>query len=279
MGKAYGYIRVSTKTQAEHGNGLDVQRKAIEQYATDNGLTLEKIFEDAGISGTKESRPALDELVLETIQAGDIIIVHNTSRLWRDIFAQATIMKAVTTVGAFIKSIDDPDFDIYSFSHDPGNFMITSMMGMLDQWERMTITRKLARGRASKASKGDKPSGVCPFGYEYSADKKSVVINQAEAQTVKRMFSLAQCGTSIQSIAQTLEAEGVTNRKGKPFGRSSIYAILDNRFYIGELTHTPEPTPDNPTPEPVIYQGNQTPIISKVQFGKVQSKLHSKAKR
>ena len=91
----YGYIRVSTETQAEKGGGLDVQRTAIQKYAADNGIILEKIFCDAGISGTQESRPELDALLLETITEGDIIIVHNTSRLWRSIFAQATVMKAV----------------------------------------------------------------------------------------------------------------------------------------------------------------------------------------
>ena len=154
----YGYIRVSTDTQAEKGGGLDVQRAAVEQYAAENGLDLQEIFCDAGVSGTQESRPELDRLLLETIKEGDTIIVHNTSRLWRSIFAQATVMKAVIQAKANIKSIDEPSFDVYLYQKDPENFMITGMLGMLDQWERMTIARKLARGRTSKANKGDKPT-------------------------------------------------------------------------------------------------------------------------
>ena len=171
----YGYTRVSTETQAEKGGGLEVQRQAIEKYAADNGITVERIFSDAGISGTTESRPELDKLLAETIGEGDTIIVHNTSRLWRDIFAQATIMKSVMKSGANIRSIDDPDFDVYKYMTDPSNFMISGMMGMLDQWERMTIARKLARGRTTKAEGGDKPAGVCPYGYKYTEDKKHVV--------------------------------------------------------------------------------------------------------
>ena len=74
----YGYIRVSTETQAEKGGGLDVQKAAIEKYAKDNGITLEEIFCDAGISGTQESRPELDRLLLETIREGDH---HRTQHL------------------------------------------------------------------------------------------------------------------------------------------------------------------------------------------------------
>lgn len=263
----YGYIRVSTETQAEKGGGLDVQRSAIEKYAKDNGIELARLFCDAGVSGTQENRPALDELLLETIREGDTIIVHNTSRLWRSIFAQATVMKAVIQAKANIKSIDEPNFDIYLFQKDPENFMITGMMGMLDQWERMTIARKLARGRTSKATKGDKPAGVCPFGYRYTADKKHIEIDPAEAPTVRLMFSEAQKGQSILKITNLLKDKGIKNRKGEDWPRPSVYAVLKNRFYTGVITHQGKEIP-----------GNHEPLISKVQFGKVQSQLTKKHK-
>ncbi len=262
MCKYYGYIRVSTETQAEKGGGLDVQEKAIRDYAESKGIQVTRIFKDAGISGTKENRPALDELLIETIKEGDVIIVHNTSRLWRDIFAQATIMKAVQTAKANIYSIDDPEFDIYKFMTDPNNFMISSMMGMLDQWERMTIARKLARGRSAKANKGTKPAGVCPLGYQYSADKKTVEINQDESVIVKRIFTELQKGNSLQKIADALNTEGITTRNGKAWTRGSLHVIAKNRFYIGELEHAGQ-----------TIQGKHEPIISKVQFGKAQASL------
>lgn len=263
----YAYTRVSTETQAEKGGGLDVQEKAIKAYAADKGLTVARFFSDAGISGTKESRPALDELLLETMQEGDTIIVHNTSRLWRDIFAQATIMKAVMNAKANIVSIDDPEFDVYKYMTDPSNFMITGMMGMLDQWERMTIARKLARGRAAKASNGSKPAGVCPYGYKYTEDKKNVIVDDAEAQLVRFMFSQAQTGRSLGQIADAMNAKGVVTRQGKEWQRGSISVILHNRFYIGELTHAGQ-----------TINGNHETIISKIQFGKVQKQLESRHK-
>ena len=261
----YGYIRVSTETQAEKGGGLDVQRGAIEKYAKDNGITLEKVFCDAGISGTQENRPALDELLLETIKEGDVVIVHNTSRLWRSIFAQATVMKAVMQAKANIKSIDEPSFDIYLFQKDPENFMITGMMGMLDQWERMTIARKLARGRTSKAYKGDKPAGICPYGYQYAADKKSIVPNPEEVPTLRRMFSEAQKGTSLEKIANMLNDDGILTRRGCKWQKGNVHNILKNNVYTGIVHHQGQDIP-----------GNHEPLISKVQFGKVQSQLRKK---
>ena len=268
MCKFYGYVRVSTETQAEKGGGLDVQTQAIKRYAASHKIEITRIFVDAGISGTKENRPALDELLLETLAAGDVIIVHNTSRLWRSIFAQTTVMKAVMDAKANIKSIDEPSFDVYRFMTDPDNFMISSMMGMLDQWERMTITRKLARGRATKASKGDKPAGIAPYGYQYSPDGKHIDVNETEAATVKRMFTLAQTGATLSKIATEINATGAIARRGKPFTRGSIGAILTNRFYVGELTHAGQ-----------TITGNHKPIVSKVQFGKVASQLSKHKKK
>jgi len=261
----YGYIRVSTETQAEKGGGLDVQRGAIEKYAKDNGIEIAQMFCDAGISGTQENRPALDELLLETIHEGDTVIVHNTSRLWRSIFAQATVMKAVMQAKANIISIDEPSFDIYKFQKDPENFMITGMMGMLDQWERMTIARKLARGRTSKANKGDKPSGTCPYGYQYTADKKHIELNPEEAPILRRMFTEAQKGLSLDKIAAMLNAQGLKTRRGNEWQKGSIHLILKNNFYTGIVTHQGREIP-----------GNHEPLISKIQFGKVQAQLKRK---
>ena len=258
----YGYIRVSTETQAEKGGGLDVQKTAIQKYAADNGLQLEEIFCDAGISGTQESRPELDRLLLETIREGDTIIVHNTSRLWRSIFAQATIMKAVMDAKANIRSIDEPNFDVYLYQKDPENFMITGMMGMLDQWERMTIARKLARGRTAKANKGDKPAGNCPFGYRYTADKKHIEPNPEEARIVKLLFTEGQKGKSLWQIANFLNDQNIKTRRGCTWSAGSVQVILRNNFYTGVLTHQGRE-----------IKGNHEPLISKVQFGKVQAQI------
>lgn len=258
----YGYIRVSTETQAEKGGGLDVQRSALQKYAADNGITLEKIFCDAGISGTQESRPELDALLLETIREGDTIIVHNTSRLWRSIFAQATVMKAVMDAKANIRSIDEPAFDIYKYQKDPENYMISSMMGMLDQWERMTIARKLARGRTSKANKGDKPSGTCPYGYQYTADKKHIEPDPDEVPTLRLIFTEGQKGTSIEKIAKMLNDDGIKTRRGNLWTKASLHRIMRNNFYTGIVTHQGKEIP-----------GNHEPLVSKVQFGKVQAQL------
>lgn len=264
----YGYIRVSTETQAEKGYGLDAQRAEIEKYAAANDIELKAIFEDAGISGNLKDDDDDDALnkrvglmeLLGALNEGDTVIILNTSRLWRSDMTKAIIRRELIKRKVAVISVEQPKYDLYS--KDPNDYLINAIMEALDVYERMSISLKLARGRTVKARGGDKPAGITPFGYEYSADKKSVVVNDAESQIVKCMFSEGQKGKTLAQIADYLNGKGYKTRRGGEWTRGSIRAILQNRFYIGELQHQGK-----------AISGAHTPLVSKVQFGKVSSQL------
>lgn len=273
MSKYYGYIRVSTDTQTEKGGGLDVQRKAIEKYAADKNLTIEKIYEDAGITGAVKDdenddaiskRPALVEM-LSTLEAGDTVIVLSTSRLWRSDSAKVIVRRALIKQKAKVIAIENERFNLYE--KNPNYRLMDGIMELMDEWERLTIAMKLSKGRATKAKTGAKPAGNCPYGYDYAPDKKSVVINPAEAKIVKWMYSEAQKGRSLGQIADALNAKQIRTRRDKEWTKASIQLILHNEFYIGTLYHAGQP-----------IKGTQEPIITKVQFGKVKAQLARKKK-
>ena len=274
MSKAYGYIRVSTETQERKGYGMDTQREDIDRYAAAHGLELEGIFTDAGISGAIADDANGDALakrqglleMLDTISEGDTIIVKNTSRLWRSDNAKALIRREIVKRKAHIASVEQPTYDIYT--KDPNERLINSIMEALDEFERMAIALKLARGRATKARKGTKPAGITPFGYRYTLDKKGIEIHEEEAKAVKQAYSMAQAGDSLQAIADTLTKQGLPTRRtsqGKPntaWTRQTVHYMLKNDFYTGTLQHGS-----------ASITGTHQPIISKVQFGKVSARL------
>ena len=287
MCKYYGYIRVSTETQSEKGYGLDAQKAAIEKYAAENRITITNWYQDAGRSANIHDDADDDELtkrialmeLLAAVEPGDTVIVLNTSRLWRSDMTKVLVRRELIKRSVKVISIEQPRYDLYS--KDPNDFLINTIMEALDVYDRMNINIKLARGRSMKASKGSKPAGICPFGYQYTADKKGVEINPDEAATVKRIFSEIQKGNSLQKIADMLNEEGVPTRysgterqtkngtvtvSGK-WTRGSLHVIAKNRFYIGELEHAGQ-----------TIQGTHKPIISKVQFGKVSAALSRRHK-
>lgn len=268
MKHTYAYCRVSTETQAEKGYGLDAQEKEIRKYTEANGIEIERLFVDAGISGNLKDtdedeaigkREALMEL-LSMLQEGDAVIVLNTSRLWRSDMTKAIVRRELMKRGARIISVEQPKYDLYT--KDPNDYLINAIMEALDVYERMSISLKLARGRTVKAKSGNKPAGVCPAGYRYSADKKSVEIDPDEAVIVKAIFTEAQKGQSLHQIATTLNGKGWKTRRGKDWSAGSVQMIIRNRFYIGELQHQGK-----------AIKGAHEALISKVQFGKCQAQL------
>lgn len=271
MCKYYGYCRVSTETQAEKGYGLEAQEKEIRKYAAERSLSLERMFLDAGISGNLKDtdddeaiskREALMEM-LSLLEKGDTVIILNTSRLWRSDMTKAIIRRELMKREARIISVEQPKYDLYT--KDPNDYLINAIMEALDVYERMSISLKLARGRTVKAKGGDKPAGVAPFGYQYATDKKHIEIDQAEAATVRAMFTEGQKGLSLNQIAEYLNSKDIKTRRGKEWSAGNVQAILKNRFYTGILMHQGKE-----------IKGNHEPIISKVQFGKVQAQLEKR---
>lgn len=247
---------------------LEAQKEYISNYAVKHKITIAGWYVDAGISANIHDDDEDDAInkrhglmaLMGELQKDDTVIVLNTSRLWRSDLTRAIIRRELIKRDANVISIEQPTYDIRA--KNPNEYLINAIMEALDVYERMTISIKLARGRATKAHHGDKPAGVCPYGYQYSTNKKTVVINPNEAKNVKMMFTMAQTGNSLQKIADELNCRGIPSKSGKSWNRGSVYAVLHNRFYIGELSHGNE-----------IIEGNHENIISKVQFGKVIARL------
>lgn len=259
----YGYIRVSTETQADKGYGLDIQEDAIRGYCKSHNFNLLKIFIDAGKSGSigdsdnLESRPAMTEL-LRTLNGTNTIVVMNTSRLWRDDGARTLISMAVRKVKGEITSIEQPRYSLYSTN--PQDFFFNSMMEILDQYERMCINLRLTNGKNMKAKQGYKPAGKAPFGYSWNKETRLLEIDSFEAKKVKAIFDVASQRHSFQEIADIMNESKILGRNSAKWSRQNIRVLLRNKFYTGILTHDSEE-----------IQGQHKPIIDKDLFDYVQT--------
>lgn len=227
----YAYYRVSTQTQAEQ-NGIEMQKNVIEKYCCENDIVLAGEFQDLGVSGTVIDREGLTEL-LSVLEKGDIIIVQNTSRLWRDYYATAIIRKAIEQSGADVISIEQSYYNIQY--KDPSEFLIVGLMELLDQWDKLTISTKLAKGRNARAKSGHKPCGTAPYGYRWQGNK--IVIDYNNNLIVKDIFEKYIDLKSLSKLKQYCDDRGYKTSTGRDFSKQSLKNIIENDFYIGIVTY------------------------------------------
>lgn len=91
-----------------------------------------------------------------------------------------------------------------------------------------------------------------------------------KSKTVIRIFDLYSSGRmTFKMLADHLEREGHVYRKSQPrFSRTALSYILNNRFYVGELTRRGQ-----------TYPGKHRPLIDRTTFEACQAILDGKNRR
>lgn len=264
MEQVYIYIRVSTKTQADKGYGLVTQQRAIKDYCKQHNYKIAGTFIDKGISGTSLDREGLTDL-LAAFNGIRKVIVLNTSRLWRDDAAKVLIQRALKQAEADVVSVEQPTYSIYT--NDPNDFLINSMMELLDQYERLSINMKLAKGRKTKARSGSKACGTAPLGYRWT-NTAEIEIDPNAVEVVKLVFKMYLQLSSVGKLKNYLDDNGYVSNRRKSFSKQALADILSNDFYIGAISHGT-----------IKAKGLHEPIITKTVFNRVQKTLSANRKR
>src|SRR5215831_3193598 len=144
-------MRVSTKG---HGQTNDTQALALREYAQRRGFEIVEEYRDEGISGTKDSRPALDRLMKDArAREFDVVIVARFDRLARSVSHLLRALEEFNHLGI--------DFVSLSESIDtstPMGKMIFTVLGAVAELERNLIKERVHMG-ISRARKQGKQLG------------------------------------------------------------------------------------------------------------------------
>lgn len=112
--------------------------------------------------------------------------------------------------------------------------------------------------------------------------RSKVIVVEAEAIIVRKIFELYAAGRGLKSIANELNHSGYKTRIGNTFSTTAIKEILNNPFYNGKIRYNryenwSDKQRRGKNAEPIIADGNHEAIISDVLWEKVQFLLQKKS--
>lgn len=218
--KAVSYIRVSSPGQAE-GDGLERQRRAIDRYAKAHQLRVAEEFSDLGVSGTTElaDRPGLAALLDRVENNGvKVVLVERADRLARDLLVQEVTLDAFTRAG--IKVVTTEGVDLSSNDNDPTRRLVRQLLGAVAEFDKNVTVLKLRAARERIRRQTGRCEGRRPYGY-YPAERAVIArIGALRRKPIKgRRLSFAK-------IAEQINAEGVTNRSGRPWTAQRVHQVI-----------------------------------------------------
>ena len=265
------YCRVSSDERLDQEfNSIDAQKEAAHAYIAsqraEGWIPVADDYDDPGYSGGNTDRPALKRLLAD-IERGliDIVVVYKIDRLTR-------------SLADFAKMVDVFDLHDVSFSAVTQQINSATSMGRLmlnvllsfAQFEREVTSERIRDKIAAAKRKGMWMGGVPSIGYDVV--NRQLVVNDAEAAVVRRIFEEMLTIGSPTQIAANLTAEGITTkawttqegqtRSGTRIDKKYLHKLLRNRIYLGELSHKGN-----------WYPGAHPPIIDRALWDKVHAVL------
>ncbi len=138
------------------------------------------------------------------------------------------------------------------------------------QFEREVTGERIRDKIAASKKKGMWMGGLPSLGYDIK--DKRLVINEAEAKTVRYIFRRYTELKSVRLLKAELDAQGIVSKPRnafdgtrygeKPLARGALYLMLQNRIYRGETVHKDQ-----------SYPGEHEAIVDEALWSEVQSIL------
>ncbi len=223
-------------------------------------------YDDGGFSGGNLERPGLKRLLAD-VAAGkvQVIVLYKIDRLTRSLADFSRIVDVLDKAGASFVSITQS----FNTTTSMGRLMLNVLLSFA-QFEREVTGERIRDKIAASKAKGMWMGGAVPLGYQ--VQERKLVIDEEEVATVRHIFRRYAALGSGGDLLDDLRLHGIRTKRhmrkdglvrgGIPFTRGSLFHLLKNRVYRGEIVH-----------KDTAYPGEHEAIIEQDLWESVQQKI------
>ncbi len=275
----------------------------LTRFCQENQLAIVNYYVDDGFSGLSYDRPDFLRLI-DGIEAGliDLVITKDLSRLGRDYIMTGYLTDIYfSRMGVRYVVIDD-GIDTQRDNND-----IAPFKNIMNDMYAKDISRKIKSAKRQRAYRGMYIAAQVPYGYKVDPqDHNHLVIDEAVADIVRMLFTLALAGKTLSAIAEELKNKKIINpavykaqlgdtryaaylNKGADkqitWNTCTLAKMLHDPVYIGHMvnhkyevvSYKTKERRRVPKKEHIVVESTHEAIIDADVFARVQEILGSRA--
>jgi DNA invertase Pin-like site-specific DNA recombinase len=185
-----------------------------------NGLTIDRVFVERGVSGSK---PLADRQqgreLLDALQPGDVLLTAKLDRMFRSALDALDVLGRLKEGGISLHMLDlGGDVTGNGISK-----LVFTILSAVAEAERERIKERVASTKADQRERGRFLGGSVPFGYRVDRqDKGGALVEIPEQQeAIARMRSMRDAGASLRAIAAAMQESGYN------LSHEAVRGILD----------------------------------------------------
>lgn len=272
------YCRVSTDKEDQANSFENQQRYFLACIQRNPDWVLQNIYADEGISGTSTKKRKQFNAMIAAARAGelDLILTKEVSRFARNTLDTLAYTRELSRRGVGVLFLID---NIDTRQQD-GELRLTIMSSIAQEESRKT-SQRVKWGQARRMEQGVVFGGSL-LGYDVQDGQ--ITVNKEGAEIVRRIFHACLVEhKSTAVIARELREAGIPSSRGiVKWSAATVWKVLKNEKYCGDLVQKKTYTPDYLTHEKkynrgeeamIIIRDHHTPIIDRKTWDAVQQEL------
>lgn len=216
------YVRVSTQKQGRSGLGLEAQQEALRLHKKQTGARVLATYKEVE-TGKTADRPELQRAIAHARRSGATLVVAKLDRLARN--------------AAFLLQLQASGLPMVFLDMPGANEFTVGVMALVAQHEARLISERTKAALQAYKRRGGLLGGSLPQcrnlserakarGRKAANKMNAGKAREAYADLRPTLLEWQQAGLSQQAIADRLNEQGHTTRRGKPWSQAQVRRVL-----------------------------------------------------